>query len=193
MDATDQSIGFTYNPDRWEEAIFAERFLYPYCTPEEAGMFRAMGRYIFYRALEYNTTPDRGEPRIIADLRGATRDLHLVHRFVHNVGCGFDVCEVRPEERQYVLHAAAIASRLLEVTKDLGRMLPTPRREPPREEPMTSKRRRALMVIRRDWEAGLRNRQQRKADAEAQIEQALAEIRGIDELLAQPDEPEEAQ
>jgi|GEM_PF-1595644 len=193
MSATDQSIGFTYNPDRWEESILCERFLYPYCTSEEAQMFRALGRYIFFRALEYNTTPDRGEARILADLRGAARDMRLLYRFVHNIGSGFDVTEVRPEDRQYVLHAAAIAPKLEALTRSLESLMsppPSPDLPAPLDAPMTSERRKVVKAIRRDWEGELERRRQCGTEAEAQIEQALAEMRLIDELLSRPDTAE---
>ena len=130
------------------------------------------------------------EPRIITDLRRTARELQLRQRTIHDIGRGISVNEARPEERQYVLLAAAIASRLQEVITDLERPLPSPHSKDPRDTPMDPDRRRGLIVIRRDWESGLRNRQQRKADAEAQIEQALSEIRLIDEMLAQPDAEE---
>jgi hypothetical protein len=124
MSATEKCTEFAFDPDRWEDAIFAERFLYPLLNPEEAATFRAMGRMLFYRFLEYQEQNGRQESTITADLRGAVRDLYLVARFVEAIGQSFDAEDLRLEDVPLVLLAAKFSPQIADLARQLEAKLP---------------------------------------------------------------------
>jgi hypothetical protein len=179
MDATVQSTEFVYSPNRWEESIIAERFLYPLCRPDEAQMLRAFGRFLFYRCLEYSGIVDRGESRVVSDLRGAARDLRLLERFVHAVGNSFDMTEVRLEDRSFVLKAAEISPKLTALADDIEDALPPPLVRHP-DEPMTPARRKVLERLRVEWSHASQEATDKLARATEQLEE-------IDGLLGAPE------
>ena len=112
MSATRESTGLPFNPDAWEEAIFAERFLYPLLTLPEAETFRAFGKMLFYRCLEYSGYVDHNESRVVSDLRGCARDLRLLERAITCIGQGFDLADIREPDRAFVLLAGDLAPRV---------------------------------------------------------------------------------
>ncbi len=124
MSAKKKCTVFAFHPDRWDEAIFAERFLYPVLNSQEAAVFRAMGRMLFYRFLEYREHSDRTESLIAADLRGAVRDLQLTARFVQAIGESFDAEDLQPEDMPRVTLSARLAPEIERVAHDLAAVLP---------------------------------------------------------------------
>jgi hypothetical protein len=124
MSAKKKCTVFAFHPDRWDEAIFAERFLYPVLNSQEAAVFRAMGRMLFYRFLEYREHSDRTESLIAADLRGAVRDLQLTARFVQAIGESFDAEDLQPEEMPLVTLSAKLAPEIEDLAQRLGAVLP---------------------------------------------------------------------
>ncbi len=192
MDAAHQSTGQPYLPTRWEEAIIAERFLYPQCHPREARMLRAFGRFLFYRSLEYSGYVDRGESRVCADLRGAGRDLRLLHGFIHSLGSSFDVTEVQAQDRPFVLLAEALAPRLNDLAVEIEEALPPldPAHVEPLSEPMTADRRTILTGMRKEWEHELQGRTKAQHEAEERTARAASELQLLDILLRRPDTAE---
>ncbi len=124
MSAKKQCTEFAFDPDRWDEAIFAERFLYPVLNSQEAAVFRAMGRMLFYRFLEYQEHSDRTETLVTADLRGAVRDLQLIARFVQAIGESFDAEDLQPEDVPRVALSAKLAPEIERLAHHLGAVLP---------------------------------------------------------------------
>ncbi len=124
MSANAKCTEFPFDPDRWDETVFAERFLYPLLPSHEAAVFRAMGRMLFYRFLEYHEDTDRRESLVTSDLRGAVRDLQLIARFVQAIGQSFDAEDLQPEDVPVVILSAKLAPEIERLAHDLGAVLP---------------------------------------------------------------------
>ena len=124
MSATEKCTQFPFDPDQWEEAVFAERFLYPLLHKEEAAVFRALGRMLFCRFLECDRVIDHGESRIASDLRGAVHDLQLVARFIQAIGESFDAEDLQPPDVAPVILSAKIAPEIEELALQLEAVLP---------------------------------------------------------------------
>lgn len=124
MDATHDCIPLPFDPDSWEDAIFAERFLHPLLRHPEAAVFRAFGRMLFYRFLEVSSVVDHGESRIASDLRGAVRDLQLLARFVQALGESFDAMDLQPDDVPRVALAARLYPQIDALARQLAAGLP---------------------------------------------------------------------
>jgi hypothetical protein len=124
MSAKSKCTELAFDPDRWDETVFAERFLYPLLPSHEAAVFRAMGRMLFYRFLEYHEDTDRNESLVTSDLRGAVRDLQLIARFVQAIGQSFDAEDLQPEDVPRVALSAKLAPEIEQLAHDLGAVLP---------------------------------------------------------------------
>jgi hypothetical protein len=124
MDAIHDCIPLPFDPDCWEEAVFAERFLHPLLHRPEAALFRAFGRILFYRFLEYSSVVDHGESRIASDLRGAMRDLQLLARFIQALGESFDAMDLQPDDAPRVELAERLYPQIDDLARQLAAVLP---------------------------------------------------------------------